>query len=491
MLNQRIARTDNAHWKEPFEAINPLALANLLIERLLEVENRASPGSDRRIPTTLWGGLAQQMVPDIKRLLKSPTIPRFFDTLEYDPWFGPRVKANKEWLLRGLVDIATGGRGDEFEEWVTNTSYSNRVPKELKGLLKVMKDLFGDFDAYDYTGWTAIENHWEEEDAQDDWDEDDMDRYASRTTRTTMKKTAAAADWAFMVLNEKGMAMSFEGPISKSQLKRLFNELNLPSGWEGESLSLQDRIYDNPSFRSLGGQDQKNFLESKKISEANSVRRSMDHLIHALTQHMMKRVVLSSFDKAKVSINSSKPEAVTEVSFDNGSHLTLKVELDRTTFISVNPEGDSDTTFTSTVTDRDLSKVARHLELSPRRAATKTATKTAAALQPELVEALNQLTRSSNGQRRLSAMIGAKKWIQGNASGSEDPFVTFHHMPGGKYAKLKKNAGITRLTYNRGPDTYTLEFLSNRGNKIRTFEGLHGEDLKRIFEEYTGLYLSM
>jgi hypothetical protein len=96
----------------------------------------------------------------------------------------------------------------------------------------------------------------------------------------------------------------------------------------------------------------------------------------------------------------------------------------------------------------------------------------------------NQLTQSENGVNRLVSMIGAK-----HLSFSEkDSHVSFKFMRG---AKNKANYLKIMLT---PADTYTLEFGKIHGLKYRVIEtlaGVYAEDLKRIFESETGLYLSL
>ena len=87
----------------------------------------------------------------------------------------------------------------------------------------------------------------------------------------------------------------------------------------------------------------------------------------------------------------------------------------------------------------------------------------------------------------LTMMIGAKNFLYSE----KDMYVRFKHMPAGKYAGLGKDAGITELRYNYGRDDYTLTFLTTRGNIIKSFDGLYGEDLRRVFERETGLVVNM
>jgi len=88
-----------------------------------------------------------------------------------------------------------------------------------------------------------------------------------------------------------------------------------------------------------------------------------------------------------------------------------------------------------------------------------------------------QLTHSKNPMNRLKAMIGAKDiFALGNG-------LSFKY-PRGKYVKIILNSN----------DTYDMEFSNIRGLKQtikQTYEGVYAEDLKKTFEDYTGLYLSL
>ncbi len=92
---------------------------------------------------------------------------------------------------------------------------------------------------------------------------------------------------------------------------------------------------------------------------------------------------------------------------------------------------------------------------------------------------LNQLTQSDNGMRRLSAMIGAKNFVQD----SEKGFVAFK-FPRGKYVKIQLNS----------MDTYDMTFSTIRkfeSKVTKEFKGLYDDMLKETFEQHTKLYLSL
>jgi hypothetical protein len=94
----------------------------------------------------------------------------------------------------------------------------------------------------------------------------------------------------------------------------------------------------------------------------------------------------------------------------------------------------------------------------------------------------NTILSQMGGTGRLSAMIGANGYI-----GSEDS-VAFRFK-----ARAKNGANGFRVVLDPS-DTYTVEFISVRGSsrKVKdTLSEVYAEDLKRIFEDKTGLYLSL
>jgi hypothetical protein len=86
------------------------------------------------------------------------------------------------------------------------------------------------------------------------------------------------------------------------------------------------------------------------------------------------------------------------------------------------------------------------------------------------------------GTRRLGAMIGAHGFTAGDSS------LSFRFK-----AKAKNGSNAMRIVLEPS-DTYRVEFLSIRGTSVKSkgvFEDVYAEDLKRIFEGETGLYLSL
>lgn len=101
---------------------------------------------------------------------------------------------------------------------------------------------------------------------------------------------------------------------------------------------------------------------------------------------------------------------------------------------------------------------------------------------------LDQLTQSSNGSGRLQSMIGAKD-IGYSTNDKGNTYVTFK-FKGSK----RSNACTITLT---GRDDYDMTFwkLTNNLSKedvvTQEFEGLDAIQIKDVFEEFTGLYLSL
>lgn len=86
------------------------------------------------------------------------------------------------------------------------------------------------------------------------------------------------------------------------------------------------------------------------------------------------------------------------------------------------------------------------------------------------------------GGNRFFVMTGTKPQYKDL---SKDPLLAF------KLARNNSKANYMKLTYIQGLDTYKLEFVRihgmNEPKTIQEFEGLHAEDLQRVFTEVTGL----
>jgi hypothetical protein len=108
---------------------------------------------------------------------------------------------------------------------------------------------------------------------------------------------------------------------------------------------------------------------------------------------------------------------------------------------------------------------------------------------------LNQLTMSNNGFNRLKVMTGANHFFKDSNS------VGFQF-------KMCKKANALKITLNN-MDTYDLLFykIGKKINKeyasigikiydittkdIQNYENIYCDQLKEIFEQFTGLYLSL
>jgi methenyltetrahydromethanopterin cyclohydrolase len=98
--------------------------------------------------------------------------------------------------------------------------------------------------------------------------------------------------------------------------------------------------------------------------------------------------------------------------------------------------------------------------------------------------AVNDMFAALGGTNRLSAMIGAKHL---SFSDKDKPYITFKHIPSGC------STNYFKMTLN-GLDLYDLEFIRVRANKVtvvKSVENVYASDVRRIFEETTGLYLTL
>jgi len=94
------------------------------------------------------------------------------------------------------------------------------------------------------------------------------------------------------------------------------------------------------------------------------------------------------------------------------------------------------------------------------------------------------------GRNRLKAMIGAKDFFSDNDGAT----LSFKF-------KMCKKASFVKITLN-GKDTYDIEFIKPGRLSRKTFEmspnkttgeftGVYADQLKKVFENFTGLYLSL
>lgn len=97
---------------------------------------------------------------------------------------------------------------------------------------------------------------------------------------------------------------------------------------------------------------------------------------------------------------------------------------------------------------------------------------------------LNQLTNSNNGINRLSAMIGAHSFVRSE----KDYNIMFSFK-----ARAGNKANKCRITIN-AMDLYDVEFFKLRAGNcktISTHNDIYFDQLKKLFEKETGLYLSL
>lgn len=90
---------------------------------------------------------------------------------------------------------------------------------------------------------------------------------------------------------------------------------------------------------------------------------------------------------------------------------------------------------------------------------------------------LNQL----GGINKLRVMIGALNFLK-LENGLSFSF------------KMCKDANYCVIKYMDGKDLYNMEFLKVNHDSVKTiknFENLYVEDLKPVFEKFTGLFLSL
>lgn len=90
------------------------------------------------------------------------------------------------------------------------------------------------------------------------------------------------------------------------------------------------------------------------------------------------------------------------------------------------------------------------------------------------------------GGRKLCAMVGAKNFTYGTIdyNGFEQPYMLFQFSLSRKYK-------YCRIIYNQGSDTYIFQLLNNKAVVKVDLTDIYAEDLIPLFEEKTGLYLSL
>ena len=114
----------------------------------------------------------------------------------------------------------------------------------------------------------------------------------------------------------------------------------------------------------------------------------------------------------------------------------------------------------------------------------------------DYVLALQQLTQRPNPHNVLSIMIGARDFIKSD----KDNYIQF------RFSMCKK-ASVCKLQYDEGLDLYNMIFSKAKRHRIdyapgvsfynqtwetvKEFNELQFDQLKEVFERFTGLYLSI
>jgi len=102
-------------------------------------------------------------------------------------------------------------------------------------------------------------------------------------------------------------------------------------------------------------------------------------------------------------------------------------------------------------------------------------------------EIANEIARQLGGTRRLAAMTGASKFT------ADGPALVFA-LPSGK---AKDGINNVRITLDQGTDTYTVRFIrigrapSFKVTPVQETSLVYADQLKTLFEQTTGLYLSL
>ena len=90
------------------------------------------------------------------------------------------------------------------------------------------------------------------------------------------------------------------------------------------------------------------------------------------------------------------------------------------------------------------------------------------------------------GGNKLVAMVGAKNFSFGTIEydGFTQPYMIFQFAMSRKYK-------YCRVIYEEGKDTYVFQLLNNKGVVKESISDAYCDDLIPLFEEKTGLYLSL
>lgn len=103
-------------------------------------------------------------------------------------------------------------------------------------------------------------------------------------------------------------------------------------------------------------------------------------------------------------------------------------------------------------------------------------------------ETIKIILMQLGGASKLTAMLGVKNFLYDNSKN----LLSFQF-------KGCKKANLFTVIYDSGKDLYIMKFEKIRINKnmkfntyeVNTFTDVFAEDMKPIFEDFTGLYLSL
>lgn len=107
----------------------------------------------------------------------------------------------------------------------------------------------------------------------------------------------------------------------------------------------------------------------------------------------------------------------------------------------------------------------------------------------QTISAADETLRQLGGANKLKIMIGAHDFY------SENEGMTLYFR-----FKMCEKANVCKITIN-GSDLYNVEFIKRGRLNVKTLEvpskrtgyysDIHCEDLKKIIEDFTGLFLSL
>lgn len=330
--------------------------------------------------------------------------------------------------------------------------------------------------------------------------------------------TANDYQWCFRVLDDNQFDIEFYGPMSKSEANNMFRayESNgaygLGFGFKTNAIGRGDiaRAYRNKRLKELQGEHRARALKcvgmDTKIFSSEMVQIFMDKYLTVLEKGAQDAKSDGVKDLLNNMIRACKTAKLKTTTNGSGYHIVFplgtEMKIMAKEFLVIDASGGEKEHHAALLLNADPEKIrenqliwskevfdlylyAGKAEAAKVRAAKRQ--KTASTMPEELKIALSQLTGSSNPLRSLAVMVGAKNFMYSDKD--ENMYVQFNHMLG-RSRRLPKSVGKTRLRYDIGRDTYTLTFLTSRGNVLAEVDDIHAAELGEVWEEYTGLYLS-